>query len=142
MKLYHGSPRSFETIKKSQAQKGQVEVPEDELLNGIYLSPNYSFALAIGAMPDGAAHINDAKKEIEFEHPEKFDPDKEVFVYEIDSDKIPQELLKTIDENQVVVMGTNELKPDLVHRTTAREVLSFYRIKDYTLNENREFKVR
>jgi hypothetical protein len=141
MKLYHGSPNQFDSIHSSQAQRGEgMEVPEQELLNGIYLTPDYGFALAVGAKPYGATHINDEMKEIEFGHPELFDPNKKVFIYEIDSKKIPQELLKQIDDNQFVVTGINELKPDSVKETTAKELLEFYKIKDFELTENEELK--
>jgi hypothetical protein len=141
MKLYHGSPNRFDSIHSSQAQKGKgMEVPEQELLNGIYLTPDYGFALAVGAKPYGAAHINDKTKEIEFGHPELFDPSKQVFIYEIDSEKIPQEMLRQIDDNQFVVTGINELKPDSVKETIAKELLDFYRITNFELAEKGELK--
>jgi hypothetical protein len=127
MLLYHGSAREFSEIPKSQAQSGGKEnVPEGELLDAIYLTPSIGFATAVAAMPEGGADIEE--KTIEFEHPELFDPEKEVFVYEIDSDKIPKENLRQIDELQYAVVGLDKIHPDAVRRFKAEEVLKYYEL--------------
>ncbi|OGF29563.1 hypothetical protein A2531_00025 [Candidatus Falkowbacteria bacterium RIFOXYD2_FULL_34_120] len=130
MKLYHGSPNSFDTIRKSQAQAGDgIKVPDDELLNAIYLTPNYEFALAIASMPKGATDIDEATRTIKFENPEAFDPEKEVYVYEIDSEAIPKENLKEVDELQIAVLNIPELKPSMKHIHKAGDVEKYYEIK-------------
>ncbi|MBA4336338.1 hypothetical protein C0416_01005 [bacterium] len=130
MKLYHGSPNNFDTIHNSQAQAGDcINVPDDELLNAIYLTTNYKFALAIASMPEGAADIDEATRTIKFENSEAFDPEKEVYVYEIDSETIPKENLKKIDELQVAVLNTTELKPTIKHIHKAGDVEKYYEIK-------------
>ena len=137
MKLYHGSPNSFDTIRKSQARAGDgIKVPDDELLNAIYLTPNYEFALAIASMPEGAADIDEATRTIKFEKTEAFDPEKEVYIYEIDSESIPKENLKEVDELQVAVLNTSELKPTMKHIHKAGDVEKYYEIK----KEAREVK--
>ncbi|MBU0613190.1 hypothetical protein KKB10_04185 [Patescibacteria group bacterium] len=64
MKLYHGSKNSnLKTIRKQQAGAGEgIDVPKDELLEAIYLTPDYGFALACAARPDGVSHINESPK--------------------------------------------------------------------------------
>ena len=149
MKLYHGSPNNLDVIRKSQAQAGkEIEVPDSELLNAIYLTPKYEFALAIASMPEDAADIDEATKSIKFENSESFDPEKEVYVYEIDSETIPKENLKDVDEFQFAVLNTNELKPTVKHIHKAGDVEKYYEIKkeaDEAKNEVKitsEFKIK
>ena len=139
MLLYHGSSKpETPTLKKNQASTdGKVPVPEGELLDAVYLTPNLEFAIAVAAMPEGGADIDDEKRTIEFEKPELFDPKREIFVYEIDTNKIPEENLRQIDEKQYAVVGIDEIKPDNVRRFKGEEVLKYYDLINWE-NERRE----
>lgn len=138
MKLYHGSPTNFSAVKKSQAQQGEgMNVPADELLDAIYLTPQFEFGLAVAAMPEGAAHIDDDNHTIEFENPELFDPNKQVYMYEFDTELIPPKNLKYVDEKQYAIVGMEELIP--VRKTVheAREITEYYRLTNWK-GENSE----
>lgn len=146
MKLYHGSPKNFDTIRKNQAQAGDgITVPDNELLNAIYLTPKYGFALAIAAMPEGNANIDEATKTIEFENTDAFDPEKEAYVYEIDSESIPKENLKEVNELQVAVIKMDEIRPTIKHIHKAGEIEKYYEIKKELEKEIKmpsEFKMK
>jgi hypothetical protein len=143
MKLYHGSPNSLDVIRKSQAQAGGgIKVPCDELLDAIYLTPKYEFALAVASMPEGAADIDEVTKTIKFENPDEFDPNKEVYVYEIDSESIPKESLKDIDELQVAVLNIDELKPIKKNTHKAGDVEKYYEVKKDVSEISNEFKIK
>lgn len=132
MKLYHGSPVNFSTVRKSQAQQGVgLDVPKDELLDAIYLTSRFEFALAVASMPEGAAHIDDENKTIEFENPSLFEPDKDVYIYEFDTDAIPPENLQPVDKKQYAVVGINELKPTLRSVHKAGELTKYYTLKNW-----------
>ena len=136
MKLYHGSPNNFSTVRKNQAQQGDdMDVPKDELLDAIYLSPKFEFALAVASMPEGAAHIDGEKHTIEFENPQLFDLEKVVYMYEFDSEAIPLENLKYVDEQQYAVINTPELRPNRVTTHKAEEIMRFYELKNWERNE-------
>ncbi len=138
MKLYHGSPNNFSEVRKSQAQQGEgLDVPKDELLDAIYLTTKFEFALAVAAMPEGAANIDDITHTIEFESPQLFDPEKEVYVYEFESSLIPPENLKFVDDLQYAVVGLNELRPERQTRHKAGDVSKYYELKNWK-PENRE----
>lgn len=108
--MYHGSKNNLVTIMKNQATKADsIEVPKNELLDGIYLTPDYGFALACAIRPDGVTTINNENKSIIFENPELFNPEQEVFVYEIEVDNILKENIIKIDERQCVIVGIDEL---------------------------------
>ena len=130
MTLYHGSSHNFPAVRPSQAQAGEgIQVPEGELLEAIYLTPSYEFALAIAAMPEGAAHINHEAKTVEFENLDLFDPEKEVYVYEFDESKIPPENLIKVDERQYAVVRMNELVPEHQSIHKAGELKQYFEIK-------------
>lgn len=150
MKLYHGSKNGELTvIKKMQATAGEgVEVPKDELLEAIYLTPDYGFALAMAARPEGLTHIDhgiDGKKGImDLKNAEEdFDPEKIVYVYELD---VPDNHARAIDELQYVVENINELTPTkrITHR--AGDVEQYYELinvrKEADKEIRREFKMR
>ena len=110
MKLYHGSKSDFTSVLKSQATKADnIKVPEKELMNAIYLTPDYGFALACAARPIGVTKIDNENKSITFENPDLFDPEKEVFVYEIDVENISKENIVEVDDHQYAIVGINEL---------------------------------
>ncbi len=134
MKLYHGSPDNIEVIKRSQARAGEgVTVPEDELLDAIYLTADYEYALVMASMPEGRVDIDDKAHMIELENPDLFDPEKKVYIYEIDSETIPQENLKEVGEDglQFAVLNMSELKPTNKHEHKAGDVEQSYEFKNW-----------
>lgn len=132
MILYHGSSHKLEVLKPHQAEAGEgVLVPEEELLEAIYLTPNREFALAMAARLEGVTNINDESKTIEFEHPEFYDPEKEVYLYLVDSDSIPKENIREIDERQYAVEGLSEIKPESVEAIKIGEVEKYYELKQW-----------
>ena len=137
MKLYHGSRYNLEKIQNKQATKPKDlnGIPDKELQDGIYLSPDYGFALAMASRPNGISHIEDSNKTITFEKPELFNPDNEVFIYTFDSEKIPTENLEYIDKLQYVVTGENELIPIQKENLQARELLKYYKITNWSENK-------
>ena len=136
MKLYHGSKNgNLKTIKKQQASAGKgIDVPKEELLEAIYLTPDYGFALACAARPDGVSYINESPKTIEFENPEVFNPDTEVYVYEID---VPDNEVRQIDGLQYVVENKNEIGITQVFRHRAMDVAQYYELVNWK-RENKE----
>ena len=141
MLLYHGSKKRLEYLESRQAsgEPEEGKVHPDELLQGIYLTPDYGFAVAMAARPDGATEIDDEAREITFEKPESFDPESDIFIYSFDPARIPAENLKHIDKWQSVVTGIHELRPDSTEQTKARKVLDYYKILNWEEKElNRE----
>ncbi|RJQ34374.1 hypothetical protein C4566_02160 [Candidatus Parcubacteria bacterium] len=144
MKLYHGSKNSsLQLIKKQQAQAGEgVEVPADELLEGIYLTPDYGYALAMAARPDGLTHINTENKTIAFENPEAFDTQMPVYIYEVD---VPDDQARQIDQLQWVIENMKEIVPTQVFNHQAGDVTQYYEVlkeKRETENKVPEFKIK
>lgn len=137
MKLYHGSKDgNLAWIKKQQAQAGEgVEVPKDELLEAIYLTPDYGYALAMAARPEGLTNIDDQKRTIEFEDPRLFDPEKEVYVYEIE---IPDDQARKIDELQYVIENVDEVEPITRFEHKASDVQQYYELKNWKKGEGSE----
>ena len=130
MKLYHGSKNgNLKTIKKQQASAGEgVDVPKDELLEAIYLTPDYSFALACAVRPDGVSHINESPKTMEFENPERFDPNVEVYIYEID---VPDSEVRQIDELQYVIENKDEVEITEIFKHKAIDVAQYYELLNW-----------
>lgn len=124
MKLYHASPVRFDSIKRSQAVADEsLEVPVGELQNKIYLTGDLGFALAMAARPNGITSVDNSK--ISFEHYDEFDPEKSVYVYEVDSETIPAELLEQIDSEQFAA-DVDELIPAEVKEYKAKDVFNHY----------------
>lgn len=131
MKLYHGSRKKLDSLKPQQAGAAEgLNVPEEELLEAIYLTPDYSFALACAVRPEGVTHINDDQT-IEFQNPELYNPEDEIYIYEIDSEKIPQEHMKEIDDQQIAVVDMPELIPEAVQELKAGEIEKYYEIREF-----------
>ncbi len=146
MKLYHGSKNNFASIRKSQAGKADnIEVPENELLNAIYLTPDYGFALACAARPNGVTDIDGETKSITFENPELFDSEMEVFVYEVDVENIPKDKIIKVDDGQYAIVGIDELKVLNTFPHKAKEVQNYYELKNWKEKPQEakmEFKMR
>ena len=138
MKLYHGSKYDGEKIESRQAAKAEdlVGVPEEELQNGIYMSPDYGFAFSMGARPRGQTAVGNDDKTISFENPELFNPDENVFLYTFDSDKIPAENLECIDNLHYIVKEKNKLTPVTKETLKAGELFKYYKLVDW--KENKE----
>jgi len=127
-----------------QAKAGEgLDVPPDELLEAIYLTPDYGFALAMAARPKGVTTIDNNAHTIEFERPELFDPEKEVYVYEID---IPKNETKVVDELQAAVENKDELKPDKMFTHKAGDVEQYYELTNWPseteVAKNTELKLK
>ena len=110
-------------------------MPDGELLNAIYLTPDFGSAVAIAAKTGGLTVIDDEKHTIVFERPEDFDPDREIYIYEIDASQIPKENIKYVDERQVAVTEMEKITPLNVQELKAREILKYYTILDRGGNE-------
>jgi|AntRauTorckE6833_2_1112554.scaffolds.fasta_scaffold17798_2 hypothetical protein len=126
MKLYHASKHKFETIKRSQARHPDADgfnVPESELQNKIYFTPSLGFALAMAAGPDGMTSLRDDT--ISFEHADEFDLEREVYVYEIDSEGIASDLIEEVDGEQMAI-DMDEIVPVAMHEFKAGEVFNYY----------------
>ena len=64
---------------------------------------------------------------IETEHPDKFDADEPIYVYEVDSEKLPGEKLEYHSDGKQVVAHLDHLKFDAMRELNAGEVLKYYR---------------
>lgn len=144
MIFYHGSKEKLEKLEPKQAQaKEGINVPQDELLNAIYLTPFYEFAVLCAARPKGLSSVNDEEKTIHFENPEMFDPNKEIFIYRFDSEKIPLENIQKVkdengeyDEKQYAIVGIKELRPDFVEYKKAIEIEKYYKLTNWKQKES------
>lgn len=146
MKLYHGSKHKITSLEKRQAAKGSMNVPEKELLNGIYLTPDFGFAVAMAARPENSTTtLDNGEHKMTFEKPELFKPEEDIFIYTIDTSNISDENLKYVDELQYVILGVDQInvpEPDVLK---SKEVLKYYEVTNWKEN-NREisqpFKLR
>lgn len=136
MLLYHGSKEKLEKLEKRQAGS-EVEVPKDELLEAIYFTPNYGFAVACGARPLGMTDIDDEQKTIKFENPDLFDPEIDVFIYRIESENVPEGHLRQIDDHQYIVENMKEITFNNVDEMKASEVSKYYKLINW---EPKEYK--
>lgn len=131
MKLYHGSKTEIKYLEKRQAQQGSVDVPRDELLDAIYLTPDYGFAVAVAARPDGETKIDDIKHRITFEKPKLFNPDENLFIYTVDSEEFPIENIKHVDDLQYAVFGINRISFTSSEMIKARKLLDYYELTNW-----------
>ncbi len=144
MKLYHGSKVKFEQLERKQAQQGDSEVPEDELLNAIYLTPDYGRAVAMGSFPQGNNSIDEQANTITFGNPHLFAPDQDIYIYIVDSEKIPSENLKLGENGFDYVINEDKITPSEINKIKAREVLKFFKITNWKENKeiNRSLKMK
>jgi hypothetical protein len=130
MKLYHGSKGNFEYLKRQQAQSF-VEVPQDEVLNVIYLTPDYGRALAMGCCPNGENNFVDEEHKITFENPHLFDPDESIYIYVVDSETIPKDKIKLGENGFDYVVDIDKIIPEQIIQTKAREVLKYHELVNW-----------
>ena len=126
MYWYHGSKKLVTALKRSQAW-GPPGTPKEESLNMIYFTPDFAFALVSAARPEGITDVNHDERTVHFENPDKFDPEKEVYIYMVDPSKIPDDKKLWVDKWQVAV-DIDEIKPDKVERHKAGEIYQYYSI--------------
>ncbi len=138
MKLYHGSKYKITQLEARQASGTVGEVPDTELQNALYLTPDYGFAIAMAARPEnGATTTDDERHIITFEKPETFEPDRTIYIYTIDTDDIPDANLLYVDELQYAVRGQN-ITPIQEEEFTARKVLEYYELANWREGEQIE----
>ena len=126
MNLYHGSAQKLEKLKRKQAWAPPGRPPK-ESLNAIYLTSDFACALLHGAGPEGIADIDLRKRTVHFEGPGKFNPEQIVYVYIVDSSKIPAGKQEQFDNWQVVV-DLDEIVPDRVETHKASEIYQYYKV--------------
>ncbi len=135
MKLYHGSKDRLEYLEPRQASS-DVVVPEGELRRGIYLTPDYGFAVAMAARPENSrTDVDEKTMKITFERPELFDPESDIFIYSFDSEELPTDNVQYIDEWQYVVTDIARLVPDTAEQAKASKVLEYYEITNWRERE-------
>ncbi len=127
MNLYHGSTQKFEKLKRKQAW-APSERPKEEKRKAIYLTPDFAFALISGARPiDQVTEVNFDERTVHFEKPEKFNPEQIVYIYVVDSTKIPADRQEQSDKWQVVV-DLDEIEPERVETHKASEIYQYYKV--------------
>ncbi len=132
MKLYHGSKEHVTYIKSNEARKGSEDVHGNELHEGIYLSPDYGFAVAMAIVPEkGETEFNERTKTITLENPELFNPEEDIYVYTVYQEDVPADKLVHVDEEQYVVVDTKDIKPYTTEKLTSRDVLKYYTIENW-----------
>ena len=124
--LYHGSKKFFKKLKRRKAW-GPSGTPKEESLNMIYLTPQFAFALVSAVRPLGKTEVNHNERTVRFENLDLFEPEEEVYIYVIDSAKIPGNKKTWIDEWQVAV-NLDEIKPERVETHKAGEISDWYTI--------------
>lgn len=129
MKLYHASKHKFEKIERRQATAaGGVEVPASELQDKIYLTPDIGFAIAMAAGPEGMTSLVDG--EISFENYEQFDESRPVYVYVVDSENLPSELLEKVDDEQLA-LDMDKIDYDEVKEFKTGDVFKYYKLTNW-----------
>lgn len=142
MILYHGSKENVEKLEKRQASSPYTEVPEDEKQKAIYWTPDYEYSIAMAARPKGVTLINNEEKTIEFEKPEGFNPETDIYIYAVDSEDIPKEFLKEVRDNNGEIdklqfsVLLDEIKPKSKEKMKAREVMKYFKLLNW--KENKE----
>ncbi len=145
MKLYHASKKLLDALEPQQAQKSESlsGVPSEELDNAIYFSSDYGYAIAMGISPEGITKINQDKKKIEFENPELFSPDEDIYVYEINTDTIPRKNLKQLEGDKLQYKITDleiPMPEERIKKIKAREVMDFYELTNWNKEINSELR--
>jgi hypothetical protein len=142
MKFYHGSKNlNLDKLVKMKAEAGKgAEVPEDEIKEGVYLTKDYGFALAMAIRPEGITWVDNQNKKIKFEDPDKFDPNLKVCIYEIE---VNESETRKIDKKQYIVENLSEICPVNKYEHQAIEIRKYYELENWKENEqDREFKLK
>jgi hypothetical protein len=126
MNLYHGSTKKLSKLKRQQAWAPPGR-PLEESLNAIYLTSDFAYALLHGAEPEGIADIDFRKRTVHFDNNDKFDPEQMVYIYIVDSTKIPVGKQKQIN-NQQVVADLDEIEPDRMEVHKAAEIYQYFKV--------------
>jgi hypothetical protein len=127
MNLYHGSKTKVMQLERHKAT-GSPGTPENESLDAIYLTTDFAFALISGAQPNNQiTTVNFGERTVHFEKPDEFDPELIVYIYIVDSSKIPFDKQKQI-QNQQVIIDLNEIVPDRVETHKASEIYQYYKV--------------
>jgi len=135
MKYFHGTKDgSFKTLMRNQAYTSPgVAVPELETRNAIYLTPSYEFALAQAVKTQGVTKIGYTGHRIVLDM-SLYNPEQEVYVYEIDSeviDSLPKEKITISPDGYQYVIDANELPILHRHVCKAEEVEQYYKLVDW-----------
>lgn len=125
--LYHGSKKRVAKLGRRKASSPAGR-PKEEGLNAIYLAYDFGFALVCGARPEGITEIDHEARTVRFQNPAAFDPEEKVYIYFVDSSKIPEEKMTWIDQRQVVV-DLDKIQPSRVEVHKAGEISKFYSIE-------------
>lgn len=144
MYLYHGSKESFPKLRKHKAHAPPGRPPE-EALEAIYLTPDFLFALFCAAGPPGTNKmgmeelialqqteinkIKTAERVVSFENPDQFDPNETIYIYFVDSTKIPEDKKIYIDPLQIAVTE-DEITPDKVETYKSSALWKYHRLVD------------
>lgn len=125
---YHGSRWLFAKIERRHPVDFDGN-PKDGGFKAIYLSFDFGTALAFAARPEGVSHIDHENRLIYFENPQLFEPEREIYIYQIDIDAIPEERIMRISKWQVAVF--DEIIPVKIEKYKAGEVTKYYHIMEY-----------
>ena len=140
MRVFHGSTISPDKLNggKIQPQKAVTYegsgVPEAELQNAIYTTPELSYALAMASRPENSrTEIDKDNHKITFDNPEGFDPEKDIYIYEFETDVLPEARVKRLknDQDQITLFVNEGLEHVNVHKMKAKEVMNYYELTNY-----------
>lgn len=133
MKLYHGSKHNLDSLVNKQATNGDFkDVPKEELQDGIYLTPDYGFAVAMAARPNGGTRIDDGK--ISFENEKLFDPNQDIFIYVFDTEEeqFKDKELEYHNKDEYMIKGESKLVASKIETIKAGELFKYYELSQWT----------
>ncbi len=138
MIVYHGSANELVggVLKPRQARTYDgSNVPESELREAIYVTPDLGYAIAMAARPEGRTDIDELNHKITFENPERFNPEKDIYIYELDTENLPEGAVENVDEWQIALHIIEGIKPLGVRKLKAKEVIKYYELTNYKRKE-------
>lgn len=148
MKIYHGSPSGdITTLERRQANTGS-HLPEPETRKAIYLTTDLGFALLAGGRPRGEGGgvytpEGGSEKQMAFVDPSKFDPRKEVYVYEWDLDELPEGSYEIYGHQVIVDLEKLDAHEPVVY--PAEKIFEYYEFANWPptpLEHTKEMKFR